>query len=133
MSDAHWAATIKATTRFGEGDIKTIAKGNANVFKDLQDIFAGQANLENGQIVAPSGRTYGYHPETGNVYLTGGPGTVTLTRAEFSVYTKMRGSGGLKDDALKFFNGMQKANNAGLSESSQQKLMDLYNSANYKP
>ena len=50
MSDAHWAATIKAMTRFGEGDIKTIAKGNINISKDLQDIFAGKANLENGQM-----------------------------------------------------------------------------------
>jgi hypothetical protein len=130
MSPAHEASKITSKTRFGNGHIKTVANKNANITADLAEINAGNHTLlNNGDILTSSGRIYGIHPDPGRntIFLRSGPDTVQLTQAEFSVFRNMITSGGLTGNALKQFNGMQKAGNAGLSPQSQQNLINLYN------
>lgn len=96
---------------------------------ELDQISRGEGILtDSGDILLPSGRTYGIHPETGTVFLRGGPDTIQLTQAEYSVYTMMLKSDGLGGNALRMFEGYQTSGNAGIGADSQIKLQDLYSS-----
>ncbi|MFN7582604.1 MAG: hypothetical protein ACK5UD_16365, partial [Planctomyces sp.] len=116
-------------TRWGDGSRnspKTVAKGDTDLAGDIADINAGRANqLQNGDIVAPSGRVYGTHPgRTGIFPRSGSLGTVDLTQAKFSLFQDMITSGGLVGNALRAFEGMLASGNPGLSPASRQKLID---------
>ena len=128
MSDAHSVGTIQKDTRFGGGDTKTIARRHIDTKADLREISEGKATLlKNGDIQTTSGRIYGKHPESDQVFLrTGSPGTVDLTRAEFRIFTKMIEEKGLKNGALKMLDKMLEKGNAGLSSHSKDKLLDLF-------
>ena len=130
MSPSHSISSITSKTRFGDGQIKTIAKGNININDDIIEINSGKAFLnQKGDIVTSSGRIYGRHPDRDTIFLRSrSPGTVDLTKAEFNILREMLRNGGLKGNALRAFEGMQKAGNQGLSGNSQQKLIDLFNS-----
>jgi hypothetical protein len=124
--------TIGPNTRFGGGNRntpKTVALGGVDLQGDIDAINNGEGILQDdGQILAPSGRTYGTHPESSTIYPTSGPGLVNLTQAEFQIYRLMQTSGGLQGDALRAFNGMMEAGHPGLSADSAERLTQLYNS-----
>jgi hypothetical protein len=132
ISDAHSANSINAKTRWGAGNRnspKTVARGDVDLAGDVAEINAGRATrLPNGDIRAPSGRVYGTHPGQPGIFPRGGPGTVTLSQAEFSVYKQMVESGGLVSNARRAFDGMMRDGNKGLSAASEQKLIDLFRS-----
>jgi hypothetical protein len=129
MSDAHSVRTIKKNTWFGDGQKKTVAKGNVDTEAEIAQINAGQGTrLDNGDILAPSGRIYATHPGSNTIFLRSGPDTVQLTQAEFVVYQAMVGAGGLQGNARRAFDGMMAAGNRGLSPQSAARLNDLFQS-----
>lgn len=130
ISPSHSISSITSKTRFGDGQIKTIAKGNINIKNDIIEINAGKAFLnQQGDIVTSSGRIYGRHPDRDTIFLRSRSlGSVDLTKAEFNILREMIKKGGLRGSALRAFEGMRKARNKGLSGDSQQKLIDLFNS-----
>jgi phage tail protein X len=132
VSDSHSVDTIGPNTRFGAGNRntpKTVAMGGVDLQGDIDAINNGQGVLQpDGQILAPSGRTYGTHPDSSTIYPTSGPGLVNLTQAEFQIYRQMLSSGGLQGNALRAFEGQMAAGNPGLSADSTERLMQLFNS-----
>ena len=132
ISDSHSVDTIGPNTRFGAGNRntpKTIAMGGVDLQGDIDAINNGQGILQaDGQILAPSGRTYGTHPDSATIYPTAGPGLVNLTQAEFQIYRQMLSSGGLQGNALRAFEGQMAAGNPGLSADSAGRLTQLFNS-----
>lgn len=107
---------------------KTVALRGIDVSSDLAEINAGRAVLnEAGDIVVSSGRTYGRHTESGNVFLrSGSPGTVDVTQAEFRVLRLMVQNGGLQGPAASLLDGLLEAGNAGVSGDSVARLLRLY-------
>jgi hypothetical protein len=132
VSDSHSVNTITGKTRFGGGNKnspKTVLKGDIDIAGDIAEINAGKAvKLPNGNIQTSSGRIYGTHPDSPAVFPRSGPGTVSLTQAEFEIYRQMVESGGLTGNARRAFEGMSRARNGGLSADSEQKLIELFNS-----
>ena len=132
ISDSHSVRTIEPNTRFGAGNRntpKTIAMGDVDLHGDVSAINNGQGLLQaDGQILTPSGRTYGTHPGSSTIYPTSGPGLVNLTQAEFQIYRQMLSSGGLQGNALRAFEGQMAAGNPGLSADSAGRLKQLFNS-----
>lgn len=129
MSDAHSANTIKPKTRFGKGQVKTIAKANVDTKAELDMINRGEGKLlDNGDIMVPSGRIYGTHPGSDTIFLRGGPDTVQLTQAEFGIYTRMLENGGLSGSALRMMEGYISSSNGGINPGSQARLQDLFSS-----
>ena len=103
--------------------------GDVDIAADVAEINAGRATrLPNDDIQTTSGRIYGTHPDSPAVFPRSGPGTVSLTQAEFEIYRQMVESGGLTGNARKAFDGMMKAENGGLSVASEQRLLDLFSS-----
>jgi hypothetical protein len=135
INDNHSINTMKANTRFGDGNkntLKTIARGDINLSFDEKQINAGQGfRLRNdNNILAPSGVIYGTHSDgrLGIFPRSGSPRTVDLNQAEFQLLKTMIRSGGLKDDAQRQLDGYIISGNKGITPGSQQKLIDLYNS-----
>jgi RHS repeat-associated protein len=130
----HYVNKIQVKSGFGGGDVKTIARGNANLDIDVAEIQNGLAvRLKNGDILTSSGRIYGTHPDVidgifGIFPRSGSPDTIDLTKGEFDLFKKMIKAGGLKGKALQFYETrMNLGVPTGLDSQTPQKLTDLYN------
>jgi RHS repeat-associated protein len=130
----HYVNQIQANSKFGGGDVKTIARGNVNLDIDVAEIQNGLAvRLKNGNILTSSGKVYGIHTDGSNGIfpISGSPDTVDLTKGEFDLFKKMIKAGGLKGKALQLYETRMAYNApSGLDAQTPQKLTDLYNSRN---
>lgn len=137
VAPAHSINTIGPRTYFGGGNrntTKTIAKGNVDLNADVKALNAGEGIVVDASqrlIKVPSGRIWSYHDgNAAGAYPVKGDGLVSVTQAEFTILQQMTKSNGLTGNARKAFDGMRKANNSGLSDTSERKLIELYNTRN---
>ncbi|MNV10945.1 hypothetical protein D3C71_1014890 [compost metagenome] len=132
VSAAHSVDTIGPKTWFGDGSAntpKSVVKGGYDIAKDVNDLNSGKGVLlPNGDVMVPSGRIWGTHPDRASMFPKEGPGIVQLSRAEFRVYTDMVRDGGLRGGSEKALEGMISAGNAGVNATSRARLLELYNS-----